>query len=221
MHEFLPEPCKKGHPTVKQYPSGQKQCLTCQNLYRQGREKKLREGLQNAAGKPPRTKQQMREVKMQIAAMAGAGMTAQVIAAEVGRNTDQVEQVIRKDVANDEELRALFKQAERTLAPKALAAAEKLINHIARVAEGYDAIVGKDENGKPIIEHVDTAPQHAAQALREMRPFIGLGDRPQIADAANGVQEALANAMQKPDVAAAVVQAIMASRAKQLGGRSE
>lgn len=220
VHEFLPDRfCKKGHATIKRYPSGAETCLTCAKGARKDREQRIVAGIPPTH--PKRTKPEMRKAKMQIAAMAGAGLAPAAIAVELDLNQDRVEQIIRKDVKSDDELRALFKEAERKLAPIALETASKLLNHIGKVAEGYNVIVGKDEAGNPIVKHVDTAPQHAAQALREMRPFIGLGDRPAMGDAASGVQEALANAMQKPEVAAAVVQAIMAARQKQLVGRSE
>lgn len=212
--QFIPgRRCKHGHETMKKYPSGAVTCLTCARGNRETREKALREG-KKPPGKPRRTKQQMREVKMTIAAAAGAGMTPAAIAKQVGMNADGVEQVLRKDVKNDAELQALFREAERTLAPKALQAAEKLIDHIGKVAEGYDIVVGRDKEGNAIVQHIDTPPQHAAAALREMRPFIGMGDR-QAADGGDGgVGKALALAMHKPEVARAVTEAILASREK-------
>lgn len=214
QHEFLPgRKCKKGHATIKRYPSGAETCLTCARGDRSSREKRIREG--KPATHKQRTKQQMREEKMKIATMGGAAIHPEVIAKEVGLNQDRVEQILRKDVKNDADLMALFKQAERELAPKAFAAADKLLTHIAKVADGYDAVVGKDEDGNPVIQHVDTPPHHAAAALREMRPFMGMGDRQVQGDPSGGVRDALSIAMTKdPAVAAAVVTALMAARDK-------
>lgn len=213
--EYIPgKKCKKGHPTIKRYANGGTTCTTCAPAARKDREKKIREGNPSQTGRC--TKQEMREKKMHIATMGGAAIAPEVIAREVGLNQDRVEQILRKDVKNDAELLQLFKDAERTLAPKAYAAADKLLTHIAKVAEGYDVVVGKDKDtGNPIIQHVDTAPHHAAAALREMRPFIGMGDRPVQGDPSGGVRDALSAAMTKdPAVAAAVVTALIAARDK-------
>lgn len=217
--EFIPgRTCKKGHATVKRYKNGET-CLTCARGARSDRETKIREG-KPSTNQPHRTKQQMREVKMKIATMGGAAISPETIAKEVDLNQDRVEQILRKDVKNDGELFALFKEAERSLAPKAYAAADKLITHIGKVAAGYDAVVGKDrETGLPIVQHVDTPPHHAAAALREMRPFIGMGDRAEVVDPTSGVREALSAAMSRPEVAAAVVTALAAARSKKLAER--
>lgn len=214
-NDFIPgRVCKKGHATVKRYKRGET-CLTCARGARGDRETKIREGKPSTKGRG--TKQEMRAKKIKIATMGGAAISPEVIAREVDLNQDRVEQILRKDVKNDGELFALFKEAERSLAPKAYAAADKLITHIGKVAAGYDVVTGKHpDTGLPVVQHVDTPPHHAAAALREMRPFIGMGDRAEVQDPTSGVREALSAAMSRPEVAAAVVTALVAARSKKL-----
>jgi DNA-binding CsgD family transcriptional regulator len=184
-------------------------CLGCKSIQRAAREKKARKNEPAAHRKA--TKPEMRERKVKIAAMAGAGAAPIAIARELGITQDSVEQTLRKDVKHDEFLQGVYREAERTLAPKAFAAAEKLINHITNVAEGYNVVVGNDDAGNPVVKHVDTAPHHAASALREMRPFIGMGDRAQ----GGGQQAPPAPAtiqINSPEALAAVVRALRGHR---------
>lgn len=189
-------------------------CLDCQIDFRKAREERTRKG--KPAKHAKATKPEMRDRKITIAAMAGAGAAPIAIAKELGVTQDSVEQTLRKDVKHDEFLQQVYREAEKTLAPKALAAAKKLIDHITNVAEGYDVVVGNDDEGKPIIKHVDTAPHHAASALREMRPFIGLGDRGPVGSQQPGGPTAPATIqINSPEALSVVVRALREHREEQ------
>jgi hypothetical protein len=211
-----PAPTCKKHGVEKRKYGKFWQCLKCQNDARKLREQRLRTGEQT--GLRRLTKPEARARKAKIAAMAGAGASPALISKELAIKQDYVEQILRKDVKHDEFLQGVYREAEKTLAPKAFAAAQKLVDHIANVAEGYNAVVGKDEDGNPIVAHVDTAPQHAAVALREMRPFIGMGDKQGGQGGAGGAGGGSAPAtiqINSPEALSVVVRALRAHREEQ------
>lgn len=205
--------CKKHGVQKRKYGNGWT-CLKCASDRRRAREERLR------GGKPPpgvrKSKPEMLREKMDIAALAGSGLAPYAIAKRLEIPQDRVEQVLRKDVKHDEVLRQLYRDAEAELAPKAFEAARKLIAQIDKVADGYDIVAGRDDEGNPIIAHVDTAPHHAAQALREMRPFIGMGDRrPGAEGGGSEGRPAATLQINSPEMLAAVVLALRGHREEQ------